>query len=175
MSVKARLRSWFTPRRLALLAGELLLILVLMLGLEWYLTRDAARGPAPPIETALLDGSHLDLADYRGQPVLVYFWATWCPVCSVQQGSIDALADNYPVVTVAMQSGNEVEVGEYLADEGLAWPTVADEHGQLARRWGVVGVPAAFVIDSRGEIDFVTRGYTTGIGLRLRLWLASLG
>ena len=49
---------------------------------------------------------------------------------------------------------------------------VNDPDGRLAGAWGVHAVPATFIVDTNGEIRFVEVGYTTGLGLRLRLWLA---
>lgn len=170
----SRLRTWFTPRRLLRLGGELVLLLIFLLAVEAYLTRDAARGPAPALAATLSDGRAFDLAQLRGAPALVYFWGTWCPVCRAEQGAIDGLAQDVPLLTVAMQSGTAEEVNTYLAQHGLRWATVADEYGDIARQWGVTGVPAVFVIDGSGEIRFVTRGYTTGWGLRLRLWWAGM-
>jgi peroxiredoxin len=170
--VIVRLRNWFTPRRLLRLGGELSLLLLFMLAVEAYLARDAVRGRAPALVATLSDGRAFDLAQLRGAPALVYFWGTWCPVCRAGQGTIGGLAADVPLLTVAMQSGTSGEVNAYLAQHGLHWATVADEYGTLARQWGVSGVPAVFVIDGSGDIRFVTRGYTTGWGLRLRLWWA---
>jgi peroxiredoxin len=169
------LRARLTPRRLARLGVELLLFFAVLVAAEWFLTRDAARGPAPPIEAALTTGEPFSLATLQGRPSLVYFWAEWCPVCATNQGAMDAVLADHPAVTVAMQSGTAAEVQAYLDRHRLRWPTVADEGGALARRYGVRGVPAVFVLDRRGEVRFVTRGYTTGPGLRARLWLAGLG
>lgn len=169
-----RLRSWFTPRRLLRLGGELLLLLAFMLAVEAYLTRDAAWGPAPELVAMLSDGRPFDLAQLRGKPALIYFWGTWCPVCGAQQGTITGLAEDVPLLTVAMQSGTDAEVNQYLAQHGLHWQTVADGQGGIARQWGVSGVPAVFVLDGRGDIRFVTRGYTTELGLRLRVWWAGM-
>jgi peroxiredoxin len=169
-SLFSRLRNWFTPRRLLRLGGELLLLLAFMLAVEAVLTRDAVRGPAPALTARLSNGHAFDSAQLRGKPALIYFWGTWCPVCRAQQGTITGLAENVSLLTVAMQSGTDAEVNQYLAQHGLHWQTVADGQGDIARRWGVNGVPAVFVLDGRGDIRFVTRGYTTELGLRLRVW-----
>lgn len=177
-----RLRGWLeglrarlTPRRMARLGAELLLFLTVLVAVEWFLTRDAARGPAPPIDATLTSGAPFSLFALRGRPALVYFWAEWCPVCATNQGAMDAVLADHPAVTVAMQSGPAADVQAYLDRHRLQWPTVADESGALARLYGVRGVPAVFVLDRQGEVRFVTRGYTTGPGLRVRLWLAGLG
>lgn len=166
-----RLGRWLR-RRGPRLALELAVLLVLVWGVEAFLTRDAAHGPAPALAGTTVAGAEVDLEVLRGEPALVYFWATWCPVCRAQQGAVAAVAEDHPVVTVAMQSGGPAAVRAHLAEQGVSYPAIADPEGRLAARYGVAGVPMAFVLGPEGEVRFVTRGYTTGWGLRLRLWLA---
>jgi len=105
----------------------------------------------------------------------VHFWATWCPVCKAEQGSIAAIAHDHPdVISVAMQSGKPEEVAKYLSDQGIAFPVLNDPDGSISAAWGVHAVPASFIIGPDGQIRFVEVGYTTSLGLRLRLWLAGM-
>lgn len=166
-------RQWLR-RRLPRLLLELALLFVFVFALEQWLTRAAVHGPAPPFAGATVDGRAFSLEQLRGQPALVHFWATWCPICELEHGALAALAEDAPVITVAMQSGSAAEVASYLRRQGLTLPVVVDEQGELARVYGVTGVPASFVLDRTGAVRFVTRGYTSGWGLRLRLWLAGL-
>ena len=106
--------------------------------------------------------------------MLVHFWATWCPVCRAEQDTIEALAKDHPTVTVAMQSGAAAVVAEHLNKEALSFPVLNDPDGAISAEWGVRAVPTSFVVDGAGQIRFVEVGYTTGLGLRLRLWLARL-
>jgi thiol-disulfide isomerase/thioredoxin len=161
-------------RRGSRLALEIALVALLILGIRAWQQRDLVTGPAPELAGVGLDGKPVSLLSLRGRPVLVHFWATWCPVCRAEQGSIDALAREYPTVTVAMQSGNAQAVGRHLQNEALRFPVINDPDGVIAGQWGVRAVPASFVVDADGQIRFVEIGYTTGIGLRLRLWLAGL-
>ena len=130
------------------------------------------RGEAPPLAGAALDGRPMSLQAHAGAPVLVHFWATWCPICRFEDGSIDNLADDYQVITVASTSGNAQEIAEYLEEQGVDFPVLLDESGDLARLWDVVGVPATFIVDSQGRIDYATRGYSSELGLRVRLALS---
>jgi len=171
MSTSAR----FSPRWWLRLAAEVLVFLVVLLALEWFMTRHAARGPAPPLAAVQTDGRGADVRNLQGRPALVYFWATWCPVCTAQQSAIDGVLADTPGLTVAMRSGGAAEIHGHLAKAGLSWPVIDDADGSLSARWGVSGVPAVFILDADGRIRFVTRGYTTGSGLRVRLWLAALG
>ena len=153
-------------------AAEVALVLVVILGVRAYQQRDIVTGPAPALAGVLLDGKPFTLTPIAGQPQLVHFWASWCPICRAEQGSIAALARDYPTVTVAMQSGSDDEVVRYLQKEALSFPVLNDPEGALAAQWGVRGVPASFIVDEAGQVRFVEIGYTTEIGLRLRLWLA---
>lgn len=150
------------------------MLLVLILGIRAWQQSGTASGPAPALAGELLDGKPVALAAFAGQPVLVHFWATWCPICRAEQGSIDALARDAPVITVAMQSGSREEVVQFLRKEALSFPVLNDPDGVLAAQWGVRAVPASFIVDGAGQIRFLEIGYTTGVGLRLRLWLAGL-
>jgi peroxiredoxin len=133
-----------------------------------------ASGQAPPLQGRGLDGAEIALVAQRGRPVLVHFWASWCPVCRLEQGSINRIARDHAVITVAMQSGSRDEVAAYMTAHGLRFPVVVDPSGDLAARYGVRGVPSSFIVDASGRVRAVETGYTTLLGLSLRLWLAGL-
>lgn len=154
---------------------ELLVIIVIVFGVRAWQQRDIAKGVAPALSGTLLDGTSFALAAKPGQPVLVHFWATWCPICRAEQGTIASLAhDNPNVITVAMQSGKNDAVQQYMHEQSVSFPVINDTDGRLSEKWGVRGVPASFIIDTEGKVRFVEIGYTTGWGLRFRLWLASI-
>jgi hypothetical protein len=94
------------PRRWWRWLLELLLIVAVVLLVRAWLARDLAQGPAPEFEANLLDGSAVSLADYADRPMLLHFWATWCPICRLEEGEIMRLSRSHPVLTVAMQSGS---------------------------------------------------------------------
>ena len=168
----AKARSW--RRRIAGWGGQLIVLMVVLLAVEAFLTLDAVGMNAPPINAATLDGQRFSLQQFRGGPAVVHFWASWCPVCELEQGMVQGFAAELPLITVAMQSGSAEEVREYLRQQGVAYPVVNDERGWLSAQYGVKAVPASFVLDREGRVRFATRGYTTGWGLRVRLWLAGL-
>jgi peroxiredoxin len=147
----------------ALLAG-------LFIALHGYQTRGVARGPAPEFQGRLLGGEPVSMQDFRGRPVLLHFWASWCPVCALQQASIDRIARDHAVLTVALDDAGTQEIREWMRSRSVAYPVLQDAQGRIAGRFGVRGVPTSVVIDARGEIRFVEVGYTTEAGLRLRLW-----
>ncbi|MBN0210242.1 protein disulfide oxidoreductase, partial [Pseudomonas aeruginosa] len=81
-------------------------------------------------------------------------------------------ADGGNVLTVALRSGDSATLEKWLTRKKMALPTVNDPSGQLARQWDIQVTPTLVVI-SQGEVKSVTTGWTSGWGMRLRLWLAS--
>lgn len=159
---------WVWAGRAAFVA----LLAAVYFGVRFYQQRTLVEGPAPALRAVQLDGQAFDLATQRSQPVLVYFWATWCPVCRLEQGAIESLAADHPVIGIAMQSGTAVEVTKYLREHDLKVPVVNDPDGAIAAAWGVRATPTTFFVDDHNRIRFREVGYTSEPGLRLRLWLA---
>lgn len=162
-------------RRWGRTAVRVLVVVLIIVAVRAWQQRGAASGEAPDLEAPDLDGQILSLADARGRPVLVHFWATWCGVCTAMDGNVDGVAGDYDVITVASWSGGPAEVRAHLAQEGLDdMPVVLDPNGTLAQSYGVQAVPTSFVVDPEGNIRHTEVGYTTELGLRARLWLAGL-
>ncbi len=149
-----------------------LLIVAIIVGVNLWRTRDAASGPAPLLSATTLNGSHFEISEHLGKPLFVHFWAEWCPICSLEEESIQSLSRDYEMITVAMSSGDNEAVRAYMKQSGLNFEVINDESGQISADWGVQAVPATFVIDAAGEIRFVEMGYSSRLGLILRHWLA---
>lgn len=144
---------------------------------QLWQTRNAPRGPAPVFAGQTVTGEAFDLTRWRqqhpGQAGLIYFWSEWCGICRTTAGSVANLAEDWPVITVAMQSGPPGKVAETMRERDYRWPTLADPEAEIFRQYAFRGVPAFVVIDPSGEIRSISLGYTSEIGLRLRLWWAS--
>lgn len=162
--------------------GMVALVLIVFLGVQAWQTRhvSAALDTAAQAQWLAADGSvrngslqdAIDAVRRPGQPVALYVWAQWCPICQAQQGAIDRLGQDWPVLTVAMQSGDAVQVWRYQQQRELGWHTVIDPHGQLSRALGFRSVPGFVVIDPQNRLRHPTVGYTSAWGMRARLWLA---
>ena len=166
------------PPRWRRWAVEIAIFVAVFFAIQAWMARDVPAGPAPDFATVGADGRALSLAEWRaahpGEAVGVYFWADWCPICTAQQGTIDGVQADYPVLTVAMQSGDAAAVNKVLAERGLDWTTAIDADGRIAQTYGLRGVPAFVIVDPAGQIRSVSLGYTTGWGLRARLWWAGV-
>ena len=157
-------------------AGEALLFIAIVVAVQIWQTRDAPRGPAPEFAGRLVDGQPFDLVAWRaahgGRPLLLYFWAEWCPICKTTAGNVTNISADWPVTSIAIQSGTAEQVAGVMATRGYRWPTLADPAAEVLRQFGLAGTPAFVIIDAAGAVRFVSLGYTSEPGLRLRLWWA---
>ena len=153
---------------------ELVIIFIVLSAVRYWMQRDIISGIAPNINAVMLTGKRFDLYQEKKRPILLHFWATWCPVCKLEQSNIENISNDYSVITVAMQSGNDQELIQFLRDEKLSFKVINDESGVLSKRYNIKGVPVSFIINKNNNIEFVEVGYTTELGLRLRLWWAGL-
>jgi thiol-disulfide isomerase/thioredoxin len=154
-------------------AVNVLVIVVVVAGIRAWQQRGMVSGAAPALQGVTLAGRNVQLPARPERPVLVHFWATWCPVCRAEQSSIAAIArGDANVITIAMRSGKPEEVAAYMKEQGADFPVLNDADGTISGAWGVHAVPASFIVAPDGRIRFIEVGYTTEIGLRLRLWLA---
>lgn len=143
---------------------------------QLWQTRGLPEGPAPALAGTGLDGRPFSLEETLraagGRPVLIAFWATWCELCKVEDGSLEAIASDWPLLSVAIQSGEPDTVARHLRDRNRDFPAIADTDGQIAEDWKIRGVPTHFIVDTRGNVRFRLVGFATEWGLRARLWWA---
>lgn len=162
--------------------ATLCLVVAALVGVQVWQTRGVPKGPAPDFAFTLVqpDGSQSSttLAQWRashpGQAVALHVWAEWCPICRAEENSVTRLTGDGPVLTIAMQSGQAGQVARVLAQRQLPWATAIDPRGEITRQLGFKAVPAFVVVDAQGNLRTPTAGYTSEIGMRLRLWWARL-
>lgn len=177
IGVKAWFWNWLRDWRSHALT--LLFIAAVVWGVNAWQTRHIPAGAAPTFSAPLAGapaGTRMALEQWRaqhpGRAVALHFWADWCPICRLEEGSVTSVQQDWPVLAVAMRSGPAQHVAGVLQQRGLPWLSVTDADGSLAARYGLQAVPAFIVLDAQGRIRYAAVGYTTQAGMRLRLWLA---
>lgn len=115
--------------------------------------------PAPEVTVAAFDGEGVvDLADYRGDIVVVNFWASWCLGCRQEHAALVAAADQYRDLGVTFIGINYQDgagpAGAFLDDlgRGDGYVYATDDGSRTAFEFGVLGLPETFFIDRDGTV-----------------------
>jgi cytochrome c biogenesis protein CcmG/thiol:disulfide interchange protein DsbE len=139
-----------------IIAAVLLGVLFLGLGKNPNEIRSPLIGkPAPTFALREVGtGRTVDLAQLKGKPVILNFWATWCGPCWEEHPILVANAKMLPNVQflgVVFQDSEEKILG-FLQQRGSSYPTVVDDAGKTAIAYGVGGVPETYFLDANGVI-----------------------
>ena len=148
--------------RTVLLAGAILtaaLVGILFLGLGHdpkHIDSPLIGNAAPAFELKVAGGNEtIALAKFRGKPMVVNFWATWCRPCWEEHPTLTAasneLGGRVQFLGVVFQD-DESKILGFLQQRGAAYPTVVDDRGKTAIAYGVGGVPETFFIDANGVV-----------------------
>lgn len=149
----------------------LVIAIVITSAVDIYRSQDIATESAPHIVAYHRDGTELDVIEMSYQtPVVIYFWATWCPVCKFVGPTVDWISQYYPVVAVSGASGSEARVEAFKQAHGYQFNNINDQNSSLFRQWAISVTPTIFIVKD-GKIESVTTGITTPPGLLARLWL----
>ena len=109
---------------------------------------------------AELGARELNIADLRGKPVVLNFWAGLCPPCRAEMPDLQEFHDEFSdrVVLLGIDVGqftglgNEEDARQLLVDLGVTYPTGVTEDGAIMRKYSVLGMPTTVFINSRGEV-----------------------
>ncbi|WP_333003687.1 redoxin domain-containing protein [Vibrio coralliilyticus] len=164
--MKRSLRYWLK---------EILILVVLAIAIsaaiDWFRSQSLPTESAPPITGVTLDGESVDvIAMSYEQPVMVYFWATWCPACKFVSPTVDWLSQYYPVIGVAGSSGTSARVRQFMQAQEYQFSNINDERGEIFNHWNISVTPTVFIIKD-GKVESITTGIITPPGMLARLWL----
>lgn len=117
---------------------------------------------APDFTLETLDGEKARLSDFRGKPVFVNFWATWCPPCRAEMPDMQKLYDNEDIEILAINLTNteksEDGVAAFVEEMGLTFPVLMDPKGEISSTYNVKAYPTSYMIDAEGKISYIAYG-----------------
>lgn len=157
---------------LSQLVQIVVIVTLISVALDWYRTKDIKLQQAPELKALMSDGQYVDVTEKSHEaPVVVYFWATWCPPCKFVSPSVSWLSDYYQVIGVSGSSGSDERVKQIMHSKGYQFNNINDPSGQIMQAWEIGVTPTIYILKD-GEIESVTTGVSTPIGILLRIWLA---
>ena len=124
------------------------------------------------LNSSVLSISSVELIDKKtfeinkSKPILIHFWATWCPVCKVEASNIQKISENFQVLGIAVDSKN---IQDYLDKNALSFRTVNDKNGELSKYFNISVFPTTIIYDKNQNMVFSEVGYTSTWGLWLRM------
>jgi len=112
--------------------------------------------PAPDFTLRTPDGKLVSLVDFRGKPVVINFWATWCPPCRSEMPDMQQLSDeragDLVILAVNMQEAPDPVRG-FVEKYGLKFAIVLDTSGQVSQAYRVASLPTSVFVDREGKVS----------------------
>jgi peroxiredoxin len=121
---------------------------------------------APAFQLGSSSGSALKLADLKGQVVLLNFWASWCGPCRQEMPLLDQMYRKYKAAGVTLVGinvePNSSDALNWLKSTPVTFPILFDTDSKVSKLYEVAGMPSTVIVDRKGTIRFVHRGYMPG-------------
>ncbi|GGD64273.1 TlpA family protein disulfide reductase [Lacimicrobium alkaliphilum] len=162
---KRKTKSWW----------QWLLLVVILAGIYLWQTRDLLDTGSQVNTTALplLAGGSAPLIEAQDKPTLIYFFAPWCQICSLSIGNLDDLDSRHiNIKKVAMDYASLENVWKFVKDHQVQGDVLLGHEG-LKQQFRIYGYPTYYILDKDAKVVARDMGYSSGLGLRVRQWLAA--
>jgi thiol-disulfide isomerase/thioredoxin len=127
----------------------------------------SSTGPAPAFQLSGRGGKAIDLSQFRGQVVMINFWATWCGPCRQEMPLLENIYKKYKPMGFTMLGVN-VEPDSKSAEAWLSkqkpvsFPIAFDTDSKVSKLYKVAGMPSTVFVDRKGNVRVMHKGYKPG-------------
>ena len=122
--------------------------------------------PAPPFALASSSGGEVSLAQYKGQVVMINFWASWCGPCRQEMPLLESIYKKYGRMGFTMLGVNvepdSQAANAWLKQTPVSFPILYDKESKVSKLYDVAGMPSTVLIDRSGKLRMLHRGYKPG-------------
>ena len=122
--------------------------------------------PAPAFSLPARGGATIDLAQYKGQVVMINFWASWCVPCRQEMPLLDSIYKKYKPLGFTLLSVNvepeQKDAENFLKQTPVTFPVAFDAKSQVSSLYNVQGMPTTVFIDRKGNVRLMHVSYKTG-------------
>ena len=121
--------------------------------------------PAPMFSLKSINDKTVSLADFKGRPLVVNFWATWCAPCLAEMPLLEKVRKTWKgkgleVLMINIKESQSA-AGEFMKGHGYSFRTLLDETGEVSEKFQVFGLPTTYFIDKNGVIQYTHMGELT--------------
>lgn len=157
-------------------------IRIFILSLMAFLTINAnaneMKEPAPNFTLKSYSGKNLKLSEFRGQVVLINFWASWCGPCRQEMPLLEKLHNKYSglgftVMGVNVEENNTEAKGIVKKDK-LTFPVLFDTQNKVSQLYKVSAMPSTVIVDRDGNMRYLHQGYKPGDEKTYNTWVKKL-
>ncbi len=120
-----------------------------------------------------INGTKIATILNQNKPLILNFWGTWCPVCNQEVSTLSSLAkrDDLILVTVAVNSGSNQNIKEYMQKKNIKFLVINDTNGKIANSFNISVFPTTIFFNSKRDNIIKDSGYTTKAGFLARVKL----
>ncbi|MFK5970675.1 MAG: TlpA disulfide reductase family protein [Candidatus Marithrix sp.] len=113
---------------------------------------------APEFKLLDMDDNVHQLSDYLGKPVIINFWATWCPPCRTELPSMNRAFTKIKTEGIAMIAvnvgENEDTIFSFMGNYPINFTVLRDESGKIINQWPIKGLPTTFILNPEGKLVY---------------------
>ena len=111
---------------------------------------------------------------HNNKPILLHFWATWCPTCKLEASNIEFLSKYFDVITIAVNSKDNQTIQAYLDKHDYSFNVVNDKNNILASQFKIVALPTTFIYDKNKNLIFSDVGYSSTFSMYMKMLWAGM-